>query len=113
NAAPRRGFCSRYAFSPHEDLAILPPEFAEVCMRLSINTGIVAGTLGMTAALLGAPGAQAADFYAGKTIHFIIGSDAAGGSDVYARAIARHLPRFIPGNPTIVPQNMPGAGSAK
>jgi len=82
-------------------------------MRSSLRSGLVAGALGMAAALLVAPAAQAADFYAGKTITFIIGSDAAGGYDVYARAIARHLPRFIPGHPAIVPQNMPGAGSAK
>ena len=82
-------------------------------MRLSINSGFVAGSLGMAAASLAAPAAHAADFYAGKTINFIIGSDAAGGYDVYARAIARHLARFIPGHPNIVPQNMPGAGSAK
>src|SRR5579884_34254 len=60
-----------------------------------------------------ATAAQAADFYAGKTLNFIVGADAAGGYDVYARAIARHLARFIPGNPTIVVQNMPGAGSGK
>ena len=82
-------------------------------MRLSIGSGFVAGALGVAAAWLVAPAARAADFYAGKTINFIIGSDAAGGYDVYARAIARHLSRFIPGHPNIVPQNMPGAGSAK
>ena len=64
-------------------------------------------------AALAPASAQAADFYAGKTINFIVGADAAGGYDVYARAIARHLARFIPGNPAIVVQNMPGAGSGK
>jgi len=82
-------------------------------MRLSINSGFVAGALGVAVACLVAPAAHAAEFYAGKTITFIIGSDAAGGYDVYARAIARHLSQFIPGHPNIVPQNMPGAGSAK
>src|SRR5262245_25568228 len=57
--------------------------------------------------------APAADFYAGKTIDFIIGGDVGGGYDIYARAIARHLARFIPGNPTIVPKNQPGAGSGR
>jgi len=52
-----------------------------------------------------------ADFYKGKTIDLYIGYSAGGGYDVYARALARHMPRFIPGNPTIVPKNMPGAGS--
>jgi tripartite-type tricarboxylate transporter receptor subunit TctC len=52
-----------------------------------------------------------ADFYAGKQITFIVGSDPGGGYDAQARLVARHLSRFIPGNPTIVVQNMPGAGS--
>jgi tripartite-type tricarboxylate transporter receptor subunit TctC len=57
--------------------------------------------------------AQAQDFYAGKTITIIVGSDAGGGYDTYARLFARHLPRLIPGKPTVVVQNMPGAGSAR
>src|SRR5262245_28587851 len=57
--------------------------------------------------------AWAADFYAGKTIDLVIGGDVGGGYDIYARAIARHLNRFIPGNPTIVPKNQPGAGSGR
>jgi tripartite-type tricarboxylate transporter receptor subunit TctC len=54
-----------------------------------------------------------ADFYAGKAIQMIVGSDAGGGYDVYARLLSRHLARFIPGKPGIVVQNMPGAGSIK
>ena len=81
-------------------------------MKKSVLAGFAIGTLGLAAAGLGAPSAQAADFYAGKTINFVVGADAAGGYDVYARAIARHLARFIPGTPTIV-VNMPGAGSGK
>jgi hypothetical protein len=57
--------------------------------------------------------AAAQDFYQGKTIEFIVGGNAGGGYDVYARALARHLPRHIPGNPSIVVKNMPGGGSAK
>jgi tripartite-type tricarboxylate transporter receptor subunit TctC len=57
--------------------------------------------------------AFAADFYEGKTINFIVGADVGGGYDIYARAIARHLDRHIPGKPTIIVQNMPGAGSKK
>src|SRR5436190_20155987 len=52
-----------------------------------------------------------ADFYKGKTIDLYIGYSAGGGYDVYARALARQMTRFIPGNPAIVPKNMPGAGS--
>jgi tripartite-type tricarboxylate transporter receptor subunit TctC len=57
--------------------------------------------------------ARAADFYAGKTIEFLVGGDVGGGYDIYARTIGRHLPRFIPGNPAIVPKNQPGAGSGR
>src|SRR5262245_48694124 len=50
-----------------------------------------------------------ADFYRGKSIRFIIGAIAGGGNDTYARLVGRHLGKFIPGNPTIVPVNVPGA----
>jgi tripartite-type tricarboxylate transporter receptor subunit TctC len=55
---------------------------------------------------------HADDYYAGKTITFIVGTDTGGGFSIYARAIAKHLPRYIPGNPIIVIRNMPGAGGA-
>jgi len=82
-------------------------------MRRSVAAGFAIGSLGIATASLAAAPAQATDFYAGKTINFIVGADAAGGYDVYARVIARHLARFIPGNPSVVVQNMPGAGSGK
>jgi tripartite-type tricarboxylate transporter receptor subunit TctC len=50
------------------------------------------------------------DFYKGKELRFIISATAGTGYDVYARTVGRHLGRHIPGNPAIVPQNMPGAG---
>ena len=52
-----------------------------------------------------------ADFYKGKSIELLIGYSGGGGYDVYARLLARHMGKHIPGNPTIVPRNMPGAGS--
>lgn len=52
-----------------------------------------------------------ADFYRGKTISLVIGYSAGGGFDLYARAVGRHIGRHIPGNPVLVPRNMPGAGS--
>ena len=64
-------------------------------------------------AWLAAGSVDAADFYAGKTIDFVIGGDVGGGYDIYARVVARHLHRFIPGAPTIVPKNQPGAGSGR
>ena len=52
-------------------------------------------------------------FYPGKTLNMIIGYGPGGGYDGYGRLLARHMGRFLPGQPTIVPQNMPGAGSIK
>src|SRR5476651_2287975 len=54
-----------------------------------------------------------ADFYKGKTISLIIGFGEGGGYDLSARLVAQHLPRYIPGNPAIVPRNMPGASSVR
>lgn len=54
-----------------------------------------------------------ADFYKGKTLRILIGYGAGGGYDTTTRLFAKHLSKHIPGNPTIVPQNMPGAGSMK
>lgn len=63
--------------------------------------------------LLSATASQphAADFYAGKTLNIIVGSDVGGGFDAFARMLARHFGSAIPGNPNIVVTNMPGAGS--
>ena len=53
----------------------------------------------------------AAQFYKDRMVTLIIGSSPGGGVDTYSRLLARHLARLIPGNPKVVPQNMPGAGS--
>jgi tripartite-type tricarboxylate transporter receptor subunit TctC len=55
--------------------------------------------------------AAADDFYKGKTIRIVVGFSAGGGFDTYARAIARHMAKHIPGGPAIVVENMTGAGS--
>jgi tripartite-type tricarboxylate transporter receptor subunit TctC len=52
-----------------------------------------------------------ADFYKGKTVRIIVGYSAGGGYDLYSRLIARHISKYIPGNPTVIVENMPGAGS--
>ena len=68
-------------------------------------------------AVAGFAGAQVAradpieDFYRGKTLRMLIGYGPGGGYDLYARLVAEFLPKHIPGQPNIVPQNMPGAGS--
>lgn len=70
----------------------------------------------LAAAVAAAPAARAdsvADFYKGKTVRVIIGYGEGGGYDLYGRLAAEFLGRHIPGNPTVVAQNMPGAGSFK
>jgi tripartite-type tricarboxylate transporter receptor subunit TctC len=54
-----------------------------------------------------------ADFYKNKQISLIVGYGPGGGYDIYARLLARHISRFIPGNPNVIVQNMPGAGSLR
>ena len=82
-------------------------------MTLISSRGLAAGALAaaiMAAATVPAP---AEDFYAGKTIDFIVGSNPGGGYDVYARALALHIVNHIPGKPQIIVKNLPGAGSGK
>lgn len=54
-----------------------------------------------------------ADFYRGKAMTMVISTGVGGGYDVGGRVVARHLPKHIPGNPTMVPRNMPGAGHVR
>jgi len=54
-----------------------------------------------------------ADFYRGRNVNLYIGYSVGGGYDNYARVLARHMGNHIPGNPSILPQNMPGAGSLR
>jgi len=69
----------------------------------------------MVLALAGASHAQenTADFYRGKTMKIVVGFPPGGGFDLYARIIIEHLPRFIPGSPKIIVENMPGAATAR
>jgi tripartite-type tricarboxylate transporter receptor subunit TctC len=73
-----------------------------------------AAALSLLASVIGSPvgGAPAdtASFFKGRTVQLLIGFGPTGGYDTYARTLARHMGKHIPGNPTIVPQNMPGAG---
>jgi tripartite-type tricarboxylate transporter receptor subunit TctC len=61
--------------------------------------------------LASSPGGAATDFYKGKTITIIAGTKAGDVYDLYARWFAQYMPKYIPGNPNIIVQNMPGAGS--
>ncbi|HWH79168.1 MAG TPA: tripartite tricarboxylate transporter substrate-binding protein [Candidatus Binatus sp.] len=55
--------------------------------------------------------ARAEDFYKGKIIRVIVGGSAGGGFDIYTRAMARHMGKYIPGNPNLIVENMTGAGT--
>jgi tripartite-type tricarboxylate transporter receptor subunit TctC len=74
------------------------------------------GALALTVAVWAPQQARAddvADFYKGKRVNLIVSYGTGGGYDVYARVLARHMSKYIPGNPSIVVQNMPGAGSLR
>jgi tripartite-type tricarboxylate transporter receptor subunit TctC len=78
----------------------------------------LAGTLAIAAialtAIMREAGAQrVADFYHGRNITLVIGFSVGGGYDLYARLLARHLGKHIPGQPSVVPQNREGAGSER
>lgn len=62
-------------------------------------------------AVYSADSASDKPFYKGKTIRIVVGSPPGGNYDFYARIIARYMSKYIPGNPTMIVQNMPGAGS--
>jgi tripartite-type tricarboxylate transporter receptor subunit TctC len=74
--------------------------------KLFFFVGVIAGLMSFSSIALGA-----APFYEGKTIRLIVGLSPGGGYDLYARTIARHMSKHIPGNPTIIVENMVGAGS--
>jgi tripartite-type tricarboxylate transporter receptor subunit TctC len=84
---------------------------ASVLCRRS-RAGIMA-LLGIGLAAVSARADQVADFYHGKTLNLIIGTSSGNDYDTRGRLLARHLGRHIPGEPTIIPQNMPGAGGIK
>jgi tripartite-type tricarboxylate transporter receptor subunit TctC len=80
------------------------------CLRSCVFLAVAGAALSLT----GPAGAQnAEEFFRGKTINMIIGYSVGGGYDLYGRMLARHIGRHIPGKPTIVPQNMTGAGSLR
>jgi tripartite-type tricarboxylate transporter receptor subunit TctC len=79
--------------------------------------GAAVARIAATAAVMLCPVAalaqSVADFYRGKTVELYVGYSAGGAYDLYARVLARHMGRHIPGNPTVVPKNMEGAGSLR
>src|ERR1700740_2161361 len=79
-------------------------------MKYRIHYAAVA-VAAVVASALPAHADDVADFYRGKRITLIIGYGPGGGYDIYARMLGRFIGAHIPGNPIVVPQNMPGAGS--
>jgi tripartite-type tricarboxylate transporter receptor subunit TctC len=77
-------------------------------MRIRFS-GLITAVVAATAFASGA--AQAQSFYDGKTVRIVVGLAPGGGFDTYARLIGRHLGNHIPGKPTVIVDNMPGAGS--
>jgi tripartite-type tricarboxylate transporter receptor subunit TctC len=86
-----------------------------VLRRIKSWVPAFAGTSGVLLAALAQPvsAEDAASFYAGKTLKLIVGLPTGGGADAYARLVQHYLPRHLPGAPSTIVQNMPGAGSLK
>jgi tripartite-type tricarboxylate transporter receptor subunit TctC len=78
-------------------------------MRI-LKMGIASAVLAFSAVVT-AQAQTPAEFYKGKNVDLLIGYSVGGGYDIYARLIARHMPKYIPGNPSMIVSNMPGAGS--
>src|SRR5438105_15827661 len=81
-----------------------------LCQRRHALAACAATLLGVTQP---AQAQSVADFYRGKSVTLAISFSVGGGYDLYARTLARYLGKHMPGNPAIVPQNMPGAGGLR
>ena len=77
-------------------------KFRALCFAVVVSCSLL---------LAASAGSTTHDFYKGKNVRLIVGFPAGGGFDTYARLLGRHIGRHIPGNPSIVVENMPGAGS--
>lgn len=95
-------FARRSTFTVFAAIALI----ATACGGTSPGTG-----QGTSGGATGAPAAAGDRFFEGKTIRVVVGLEAGGGFDTTARLLARHMGKYIPGNPTLVVENMPGAGS--
>jgi tripartite-type tricarboxylate transporter receptor subunit TctC len=108
----RLGKCGARQLVLCDERGVMRHHFADTNSMFRRAPGLAAGALllsWMTAAQAQSP----ADFYKGKNVEMYIGYSVGGGYDLYARVLARHLGNHIPGNPTIVPKNMEGAGSLR
>jgi tripartite-type tricarboxylate transporter receptor subunit TctC len=76
-----------------------------------MKTGVIALAIATCVTTTVSAQETIADFYRGKTVRITVGSAVGGGFDGYARLVARHFSKHIPGNPSVVVQNIPGSGS--
>jgi tripartite-type tricarboxylate transporter receptor subunit TctC len=74
-------------------------------------SGAAAIAIGLVATVTSFASVAGDEFYRGKVIRIVVGFSAGGGFDTYARSLSRHMGKYIPGSPTIIVENMPGAGS--
>ena len=82
--------------------------------KIRLFVSVIAGLMLAFGASVGTSNADDLEkFYKGKRLKMIVGSGAGGGYDAYSRLVARHIGNFIPGSPTMIVQNMPGAGGIK
>jgi tripartite-type tricarboxylate transporter receptor subunit TctC len=82
-------------------------------MTMRLAQRATAAALTVLATVVTATAQTPAEFYKGKNIELYIGYSVGGGYDLYARVLARHIGKHIPGNPTVIPKNMEGAGSMR
>lgn len=78
-------------------------------MKIAKMRAVATGAMVALAVSTGIAAENVADFYKGRTVSIVIGHEVGTGFDIYGRVLARHLGRYIPGNPGIVVQNMVGA----
>ena len=80
---------------------------------MSMRTALAGAAAAFISLAASAQAQSPAEFYKGKNVELYIGYSVGGGYDVYARMVARHIGKHIPGNPTVLPKNMEGAGSLR
>src|SRR5947209_5641461 len=74
------------------------------------KSAILLAPLVVTAAVSRTPAQSVGDFYKGRQIEFIVAAEAGSIYDTWARMLSRHMTKYMPGNPSFVPKNMPGGG---
>jgi tripartite-type tricarboxylate transporter receptor subunit TctC len=104
----RDRLAAAFCFLNGHDVYNVAVKLAENAMRRALQTMAL---LAATASPLAARADAISDFYAGKTLNIVVGSDAGGTYDYYGRTIARHIGKHLPGKPSAIVQNLAGAGS--